>query len=67
VSDDGRGFSDKDLCEATKPFYKAAESAAQEHLGMGLNICKVLCEKHGGFLTLKNKGGAAVTAAFRAV
>ena len=67
VSDDGRGFSDKDLCEATKPFYKAPESAAQEHLGMGLNICKVLCEKHGGFLTLKNKGGAAVTAAFRAV
>ena len=53
--------------ERIHPVEKTHICEAQEHLGMGLNICKVLCEKHGGFLTLKNKGGAAVTAAFRAV
>lgn len=64
VSDDGVGFSAKDLSEATKPFYKAAEKAAQEHFGMGLNICKILCEKHGGFLKLENNNGAVITAGF---
>ncbi|MDE7184864.1 MAG: HAMP domain-containing histidine kinase [Lachnospiraceae bacterium] len=66
VSDDGAGFSDKDLLEATKPFYKASKETDSEHFGMGLNICKALCEKHGGFLTLQNKDGAVVTAVFRA-
>lgn len=65
VSDDGAGFSAQDLCEATRPFYKAAGRPDQEHFGIGLNICKVLCEKHGGFLKLENKNGAAVTAAFQ--
>lgn len=64
VSDDGPGFSAKDLSEATKPFYKAAEKTEQEHFGMGLNICKILCEKHSGFLKLDNKNGAVVTAGF---
>lgn len=64
VSDDGPGFSAKDLSEATKPFYKAAEKTQQEHFGMGLNICKILCEKHSGFLKLDNKNGAVVTAEF---
>lgn len=65
VSDDGCGFSGKDLTNATKPFYKAANETDYEHFGMGLNICKILCEKHGGYLELKNDGGAAVLAVFR--
>ena len=65
VSDDGNGFSEKDLTEATRPFYKSAEEISNKHLGMGLNICKVLCEKHGGYLKLENNDGAYVTAAFR--
>lgn len=64
VSDDGEGFSPKDLKEAAKPFYRAGNEAGSEHFGMGLNICKVLCEKHGGYLKLKNDGGASVTAMF---
>lgn len=64
VSDDGKGFSAKDLAEATKPFYKAVEETDHEHFGMGLHICRVLCEKHGGYLELKNAEGASVTAAF---
>ncbi|MDE7238253.1 MAG: HAMP domain-containing histidine kinase [Lachnospiraceae bacterium] len=65
VSDDGRGFSAKELSEAVGPFYKSPKETDPEHFGMGLNICKVLCEKHGGFLKLENKNGACVTAAFR--
>ncbi|MFG6369797.1 MAG: HAMP domain-containing histidine kinase [Lachnospiraceae bacterium] len=64
VSDDGAGFSARDLLEATKPFYKAAGKTESDHLGMGLNICKVLCEKHSGCLKLENKNGAVVTASF---
>ena len=64
VSDDGKGFSDKDLREATKPFYKAGTD--NDHFGLGLNICKILCEKHGGSLELSNHDGATVTAAFHA-
>lgn len=65
VSDDGAGFIKKDLENATKPFYKTVRETDNEHFGMGLNICKVLCEKHGGYIRLSNRNGAVVTAVFR--
>lgn len=65
ISDDGNGFSSRDLSNATKPFYKAADETDHKHFGMGLNLCKILCEKHGGSLELKNEGGASVLAVFR--
>lgn len=65
VSDDGSGFSGRDLSNATKPFYRAANETDNKHFGMGLNICKILCEKHGGNLELRNESGAAVLAVFR--
>lgn len=38
-----------------------------EHLGLGLNICKILCERHGGTIKISNnhKGGACVTACIK--
>lgn len=65
VSDDGAGFIKKDLENATKPFYKTVWETDNEHFGMGLNICKVLCEKHGGYIRLSNRNGAVVTTVFR--
>ncbi len=65
VSDDGAGFAERDLENATKPFYKTVRETDNEHFGMGLNICKILCEKHGGYIWLSNRDGAVVTAAFR--
>lgn len=65
VSDDGAGFAKKDLENATKPFYKKVRETDNEHFGMGLNICKILCEKHGGYIRLSNQNGAVVTVAFR--
>lgn len=65
VSDDGHGFTEKDLTNATKPFYKSVSETDNGHFGMGLNICRILCEKHGGHLDLANGQGAVVRAVFR--
>jgi len=66
VSDDGRGFSEKDLQYATNPFYKANTNIFDAHFGLGLNISKTLSERHGGGLTITNvdAGGALVRADF---
>lgn len=61
VADDGAGFSRNDLANATNPFYKSAK-ADNSHFGMGLNICKILCEKQNGYLNIVNDNGAKVTA-----
>lgn len=64
VSDDGCGFPAELLKNGIQPFQKHTKEA--EHFGMGLYICKLLCEKHGGSLLLENhKNGAQVTAFFR--
>lgn len=68
VSDDGKGFSEKDLLKADKPYYSGAEQKKEHHFGLGLHICKILCEKHGGKLNLENdpQGGAIIKACFAA-
>lgn len=64
VADDGCGFPAELLKNGIQPFQKHTEEAG--HFGMGLYICKVLCEKHGGSLLLENhKNGAQATAIFR--
>lgn len=66
VEDDGPGFTAEDLKQAPKPYYRNKGSSDGKHFGLGLYICKGLCEKHGGQLKLQNgaKGGARVTADF---
>ena len=65
VRDDGDGFSKKDLYSASKPYY-SSRSGIDGHFGLGLSICKILCEQHGGKLTLNNstRDGAIVCASF---
>ena len=66
VSDDGKGFSTKDIKIATEPFFTTEKKSEGEHFGLGLNICKILCQRHGGGITVKNNkdGGAIVTVFF---
>lgn len=61
VHDDGKGVQPDELSKAVNPYYHG-ESVGTEHYGMGLYICKMLCEKHGGFLRVYNSpgGGACV-------
>ena len=67
VSDDGCGFKSTDIERVTLPFYKPSQDTTSEHLGLGLNICKILCERHGGTIKISNnhKGGACVTACIK--
>lgn len=65
VRDDGSGFSPRALREASGAYY-SEEKDSGEHFGMGLFICRTICEKHGGNLTLVNsvEGGAIAAASF---
>ncbi|RXZ82867.1 sensor histidine kinase [Paenibacillaceae bacterium] len=67
VTDDGTGFSDEALTKAADPFFREEKAPDQVHFGLGLYICKLLCEKHGGQLTLSNlsSGGAKAMATFQ--
>lgn len=63
VMDDGGGFSPVVLDKGIRPFLRGSEE--QEHFGMGLYVCRLLCIKHGGNLDIENTGcGAKVTASF---
>lgn len=66
VSDDGKGFTDTSLKSATAPFYTTEKKSDTPHLGLGLHICKILCERHGGGIILSNRadGGAAIDVSF---
>lgn len=74
VQDDGRGFDHTEIHRAAEPYFRGensfrgqAESIEEkEHFGIGLHICRVLAEKHGGCLNLANSmgGGAFISISF---
>ena len=63
VSDDGHGFSRRALERATEPFYREERGG---RMGMGLYICRLLCQRHGGSFSICNnaKGGGVACASF---
>lgn len=57
VTDKGRGISAEHIEHLTEPFYRA-DSARQRQtggFGLGLYLCKLIAEAHGGSLTLKSE------------
>lgn len=66
VADDGPGFDQRMLRQAADP-YMTGEEGREAHFGLGLYICRLLCERHGGWLKVENglSGGAVVTAFFK--
>lgn len=55
VSDDGRGFSEEALRRAADPFFRGEQEKKETpHFGLGLYVCKVICEKCGGELVIEN-------------
>ena len=62
VTDDGPGFSEKLLQKKAALFY--SEDTSGKHLGLGLAVSRVLCQKHGGTIELSNQPphGACVKA-----
>lgn len=63
VKDDGPGFSQKALRSGAETYFSEEENS-KEHFGIGLSICKLLCENHGGRLSMQNsmEQGAITTA-----
>lgn len=65
VWDDGKGFDPNSLQKAASPYY-TEETDRSEHFGLGLYICKLLCERHNGCLQIENAAdGARVSACFK--
>lgn len=63
IFDDGPGFDSECLKKGSDPYF-TKEGA--EHFGVGLYICKILCEHHNGWLHIENPpSGAKVTAFFK--
>lgn len=65
VQDDGVGFTEKALQKGKVTYFSEADNEG-EHFGIGLSVCDLLCECHGGELKLVNsiQGGAIVIAEF---
>lgn len=60
ITDNGPGYPPKLIQDGPKPFGKLTEDTA--HFGMGLYSSQILCQKHGGTLTLTNEKGCGATA-----
>lgn len=63
VSDDGKGFDKHSLHKAANPYF-TEEPHHSAHFGLGLYICKLLCEHHGGWLQIANTSAGAKVSAF---
>ncbi len=61
IENDGQLFTKEQLSRALMPYYSTGEG--EEHFGLGLSICKALCENHGGSVKVFNSNGRAVTSA----
>ena len=67
VSDDGAGFDKDGLQKATSPYY-TQEDDRSVHFFFFFYLCKLLCERHNGYLKLTNTAcGARVVVCFRAL
>ncbi len=67
VSDNGDGFRSREAIEkAAEPFFRD-DKDSQTHLGLGLYICRIMCEKCGGTMNIRNNenGGATVEVNFQ--
>jgi signal transduction histidine kinase len=66
VSDNGDGFTDEALQKAAEPFFRDEKEQDKTHFGLGLYICRILCEKCGGTMNIRNnrQGGATAEIIF---
>ncbi len=61
VSDTGVGMSEEDIPKALSVFGQVHRSQSHEGTGLGLPLCKMYAELHGGRLVLTSKLGSGTT------
>ncbi len=63
VSDKGCGIPENQIPLITEPFYRVDKARSRKHggAGLGLAICKRICECHGGTLSIESKVGEGTT------
>lgn len=65
VEDDGPGFTSESLKRASEPYFTESGDRGKNY-GLGLYICRIFCEHHGGYLKIENGDeGGCVTAVFK--
>jgi signal transduction histidine kinase len=59
VTDHGEGIPAEHLARVTEPFYRAdpARSRATGGIGLGLYLCRLIAEAHGGLLHIESEPG----------
>lgn len=67
VVDDGPGVSAVDAARVFERFFRSASARASgvQGAGLGLWICKMLVEEHGGSIAFESEPGRGSTASFR--
>ncbi len=67
VSDHGEGIDPEHLQRLTEPFYRVDSSRQRQSggFGLGLYLCRMICEAHGGSLEFDSQIGAGSTVTAR--
>jgi two-component system sensor histidine kinase KdpD len=60
VADEGAGLAAGEEDRIFEKFYRGAGRTAQVGVGLGLTICRIIVQAHGGRITARNRreGGA---------
>jgi PAS domain S-box-containing protein len=65
IHDTGPGISEEEQQEVFEPYYRAGKNGAHlSGLGLGLALCKILVELHGGRISVKSDLGKGSTFSF---
>lgn len=64
VIDHGKGMTDEQIRHATDPFFKGDRSRSSQGAGIGLSICKKICELHGTELKFESAVNEGTTVSF---
>lgn len=64
LEDEGPGLSDSTLQHLFEPFVRGESVSAVPGLGLGLSICRIIVEAHGGRLQGGNRNGGGARFAF---
>ncbi len=64
IIDEGIGMTPEQIAHATEPFYKADRSRSQGGAGIGLAICKTICEIHHTELLMESELGIGTKVSF---